>query len=68
MNLVGISNGKPLHVPYRDSKLTFLLQVYSTARCLSFPPSFIEKVLDLPDVQYSYKQLLMPTERATNGV
>ncbi|CAA6662821.1 unnamed protein product [Spirodela intermedia] len=28
MNLVGISNKKALHVPYRDSKLTFLLQVY----------------------------------------
>lgn len=27
MNLVSISNGKNLHVPYRDSKLTFLLQV-----------------------------------------
>ena len=27
MNLVNISNGKSLHVPYRDSKLTFLLQV-----------------------------------------
>ncbi|CAA6675308.1 unnamed protein product [Spirodela intermedia] len=27
MNLVGISNKKALHVPYRDSKLTFLLQV-----------------------------------------
>ncbi|KAF7823159.1 kinesin-like protein KIN-12E [Senna tora] len=26
MNLVSISNGKSLHVPYRDSKLTFLLQ------------------------------------------
>ncbi|KAB5561601.1 hypothetical protein DKX38_006558 [Salix brachista] len=26
MNLVSISNGKPHHVPYRDSKLTFLLQ------------------------------------------
>ncbi|KAI5412598.1 Kinesin-like protein KIN-12E, variant 3 [Lathyrus oleraceus] len=26
MNLVGISNGKSHHVPYRDSKLTFLLQ------------------------------------------
>ncbi|CAN0923363.1 Kinesin-like protein KIN-12E [Linum grandiflorum] len=26
MNLVSISNGKALHVPYRDSKLTFLLQ------------------------------------------
>lgn len=27
MNLVNMSNGKSLHVPYRDSKLTFLLQV-----------------------------------------
>ncbi|MCH88416.1 kinesin motor domain protein, partial [Trifolium medium] len=27
MNLVSISNGKSHHVPYRDSKLTFLLQV-----------------------------------------
>ncbi|KAM7522910.1 hypothetical protein LguiA_012812 [Lonicera macranthoides] len=26
MNLVNVSNGKTLHVPYRDSKLTFLLQ------------------------------------------
>ncbi|VFQ73732.1 unnamed protein product [Cuscuta campestris] len=26
MNLVDMSNGKSLHVPYRDSKLTFLLQ------------------------------------------
>ncbi|XP_073143760.1 kinesin-like protein KIN-12E [Henckelia pumila] len=26
MNLVSISNGKSVHVPYRDSKLTFLLQ------------------------------------------
>ncbi|KAJ7948121.1 Kinesin-like protein [Quillaja saponaria] len=26
MNLVSISNGRSLHVPYRDSKLTFLLQ------------------------------------------
>ncbi|KAJ6346378.1 hypothetical protein OIU78_008923 [Salix suchowensis] len=26
MNLVSLSNGKSLHVPYRDSKLTFLLQ------------------------------------------
>ncbi|KAI7984692.1 Kinesin-like protein KIN-12E [Camellia lanceoleosa] len=26
MNLVNISSGKSLHVPYRDSKLTFLLQ------------------------------------------
>ncbi|KAM7259936.1 hypothetical protein ACFE04_015677 [Oxalis oulophora] len=26
MNLVSVSNGKPVHVPYRDSKLTFLLQ------------------------------------------
>lgn len=26
MNLVNMSNGKSLHVPYRDSKLTFLLQ------------------------------------------
>ncbi|KAK1271617.1 Kinesin-like protein KIN12B [Acorus gramineus] len=26
MNLVNISNGKSMHVPYRDSKLTFLLQ------------------------------------------
>ncbi|OAY52171.1 kinesin-like protein KIN-12E [Manihot esculenta] len=26
MNLVSVSNGKSLHVPYRDSKLTFLLQ------------------------------------------
>ncbi|KAL6518675.1 Kinesin-like protein KIN-12E [Orobanche hederae] len=26
MNLVSISNGKSIHVPYRDSKLTFLLQ------------------------------------------
>ncbi|KAI3518429.1 hypothetical protein L1887_07173 [Cichorium endivia] len=26
MNLVNVSNGKSLHVPYRDSKLTFLLQ------------------------------------------
>ncbi|KAF9591802.1 hypothetical protein IFM89_007357 [Coptis chinensis] len=26
MNLVNLSNGKSLHVPYRDSKLTFLLQ------------------------------------------
>ncbi|KAF6169912.1 hypothetical protein GIB67_034304 [Kingdonia uniflora] len=26
MNLVDVSNGKSLHVPYRDSKLTFLLQ------------------------------------------
>ncbi|OIW04046.1 hypothetical protein TanjilG_24157 [Lupinus angustifolius] len=29
MNLVSISNGKSLHVPYRDSKLTFLLQLFS---------------------------------------
>lgn len=29
MNLVGVSNGKSHHVPYRDSKLTFLLQVVS---------------------------------------
>lgn len=27
MNLVSISNGRTPHVPYRDSKLTFLLQV-----------------------------------------
>lgn len=27
MNLVSVSNGKSVHVPYRDSKLTFLLQV-----------------------------------------
>ncbi|KAK6141903.1 hypothetical protein DH2020_024352 [Rehmannia glutinosa] len=27
MNLVSVSNGKSQHVPYRDSKLTFLLQV-----------------------------------------
>lgn len=27
MNLVNMSNGKSQHVPYRDSKLTFLLQV-----------------------------------------
>ncbi|KAK3002205.1 hypothetical protein RJ639_020974 [Escallonia herrerae] len=26
MNLVSVCNGKSLHVPYRDSKLTFLLQ------------------------------------------
>ncbi|KAK6144159.1 hypothetical protein DH2020_020979 [Rehmannia glutinosa] len=26
MNLVSVSNGKSIHVPYRDSKLTFLLQ------------------------------------------
>ncbi|KAJ9542940.1 hypothetical protein OSB04_029446 [Centaurea solstitialis] len=26
MNLINVSNGKSLHVPYRDSKLTFLLQ------------------------------------------
>ncbi|KAG9131879.1 hypothetical protein Leryth_019134 [Lithospermum erythrorhizon] len=26
MNLVNMTNGKSLHVPYRDSKLTFLLQ------------------------------------------
>ncbi|ESQ45972.1 hypothetical protein EUTSA_v10010073mg [Eutrema salsugineum] len=26
MNLVSVSNGKSVHVPYRDSKLTFLLQ------------------------------------------
>ncbi|XP_027102355.2 kinesin-like protein KIN-12E [Coffea arabica] len=26
MNLVNVSNGRSLHVPYRDSKLTFLLQ------------------------------------------
>ncbi|KAJ0021624.1 hypothetical protein Pint_31726 [Pistacia integerrima] len=26
MNLVNVSNGKSLHVPYSDSKLTFLLQ------------------------------------------
>ncbi|GMY38933.1 phragmoplast orienting kinesin 2 [Fagus crenata] len=29
VNLVNISNGKSLHVPYRDSKLTFLLQAKS---------------------------------------
>jgi kinesin family protein 15 len=27
MVLVDIANGKQRHVPYRDSKLTFLLQV-----------------------------------------
>jgi kinesin family protein 15 len=27
MNLVNMFNGKSLHVPFRDSKLTFLLQV-----------------------------------------
>ncbi len=27
MILVDVANGKPRHVPYRDSKLTFLLQV-----------------------------------------
>lgn len=35
MNLVSMSNGRSLHVPYRDSKLTFLLQVDDSAlRCL----------------------------------
>lgn len=33
MNLVSMSNGKSLHVPYRDSKLTFLLQVKNRALC-----------------------------------
>lgn len=38
MNLVNMSNGKSLHVPYRDSKLTFLLQV---SKC----NSYISKIL-----------------------
>lgn len=29
MILVDVAHGKPRHVPYRDSKLTFLLQVSS---------------------------------------
>lgn len=29
MVLVDVANGRPRHVPYRDSKLTFLLQVNS---------------------------------------
>lgn len=36
MNLVSISNGKSLHVPYRDSKLTFLLQVKKIQELLHF--------------------------------
>jgi hypothetical protein len=52
MILVDVANGKQRHVPYRDSKLTFLLQVgsmpfllkSSSCRCLSLlntlvPPS-----------------------------
>ncbi|KAJ6395517.1 hypothetical protein OIU77_020709 [Salix suchowensis] len=36
MNLVSISNGKAHHVPYRDSKLTFLLQfVYNLCLVIS---------------------------------
>lgn len=27
MVLVDVANGKPRHIPYRDSRLTFLLQV-----------------------------------------
>lgn len=28
MILVDVANGKQRHIPYRDSRLTFLLQVY----------------------------------------
>lgn len=42
MTLVDIANGKQRHVPYRDSRLTFLLQVincnfffYPCHRCLT---------------------------------
>jgi hypothetical protein len=30
MTLVDLAHGKPRHVPYRDSRLTFLLQVRYT--------------------------------------
>jgi hypothetical protein len=36
MSLVDIANGKSRHVPYRDSRLTFLLQVL-TERFMEFP-------------------------------
>lgn len=40
MSLVDIANGKPRHIPYRDSKLTFLLQVETPPRivmlCLGY--------------------------------
>lgn len=38
MILVDVANGKQRHVPYRDSKLTFLLQVkFSFFPNLSLP-------------------------------
>lgn len=43
MVLVDVANGKPRHIPYRDSRLTFLLQVKSefiAVLRLSFSLSF----------------------------
>lgn len=36
MVLVDVANGKPKHVPYRDSRLTFLLQVNSNFKSFTF--------------------------------
>lgn len=43
MVLVDVANGKPRHIPYRDSRLTFLLQVkfeFIAGFCLSCSLSF----------------------------
>lgn len=49
MVLVDIANGKQRHVPYRDSKLTFLLQVGATRVLFLSESSSDHALLWFPD-------------------
>lgn len=74
MTLVDVANGKSRHVPYRDSRLTFLLQVQihnefessislcplsSLAHCIIFSRIPLEETL---------KQQLLPTSARLFGI
>lgn len=49
-NLIAVSNKKSHHVPYRDSKLTFLLQVPYYAVCTTWVKLFIFYVISYRDI------------------
>ncbi|CAK9206146.1 unnamed protein product [Sphagnum troendelagicum] len=63
MILVDVANGKPRHVPYRDSKLTFLLQ--NNPRLLMVDVLETEKAKHLEVIAQLQSQLEQSVEKAT---
>ena len=47
MVLLDVARGKPRHIPYRDSRLTFLLQVDNGSIPNSFCLSAVDAVFDI---------------------